>query len=30
VGGGFVLTAVVVLSASRRSLAIEATERQAA
>jgi drug/metabolite transporter (DMT)-like permease len=30
VGGAFVLTAVVVLSASRQSLGIEATERQAA
>jgi drug/metabolite transporter (DMT)-like permease len=30
VGGAFVLTAVVVLSASRRSLAIELTERQPA
>jgi drug/metabolite transporter (DMT)-like permease len=30
VGGAFVLTAVVVLTASRRSLAIEATERTAA
>jgi drug/metabolite transporter (DMT)-like permease len=30
IGGAFVLTAVVVLTASRRSLAIEATERTAA